>query len=138
MACITKKRDNVEDYVDDYLKKLAYLRTHSYNFHTIPDKNLWPNGNFETVLPPIRNRGVGRPRLSRRRGSNEPKKMQKSVGFRCGICKEVGHNSRTCINKSHPEVLWFTSTHEGTLTRRDATNYVSPQPLTQGAPQPSQ
>ena len=54
MACITKKRDNVEDYVDDYLKKLAYLRTYSNNFHAIPNMNIWPNGNFKNVLPPIK------------------------------------------------------------------------------------
>ncbi|TXG69661.1 hypothetical protein EZV62_004596 [Acer yangbiense] len=186
MACITKKRDNVEDYVDDYLKKPAYLRTYSNNFHAIPDENLWPNGNFKTILPPIKKRGVGRPKLSRKRGSTEPNKVQRSVGFRCGICKEVGHNSRTCKNKSNPEagssstpgsthpthsstqtgnatttdavgiatatgatgndtaitaayprisgtitrVLWFPSRPEGILTRTDATNDVSTQPLT--------
>ncbi|KAK0583094.1 hypothetical protein LWI29_033248 [Acer saccharum] len=185
MAYITKKRDNVEDYVDDYLKKPAYLRTYSNNFHVILDEKLWPNGNFKTVLPPIKKRGVGRPKLSRKRGSTEPNKVQRSVGFRCGICKEDGHNSRTCKNKSHPEagssstpgsthpghsstqignatatgaarngtitttasphisgnvtrVLWFPSRPEGTLTQTDATNDVSTQPLTQGAPQPSQ
>ncbi|TXG49058.1 hypothetical protein EZV62_024933 [Acer yangbiense] len=171
MACITKKRDNAEDYVDDYLKKPVFLRTYSNNFRAIPDENLWPNGNFKTVMPPIKKRGVGRPKLSRRKGSNEPNKVQRLVGFRCGICKEVGHNSRTCKNKSHPEagssstpgsthhaittgaagngtttgaagtvtrVLWFPSTPEGTLTRIESTNYVSTQPLTQGAPQPSQ
>ncbi|TXG53787.1 hypothetical protein EZV62_019043 [Acer yangbiense] len=206
MACITKKRDNVEDYVHDYLKKPTYLRTYSNNFHAIPDENLWPNGNFKTVLPPIKKRGVGRPKLSRKRGSTEPNKVQRSVGFRCSICKEVGHNSRTCKNKSNPEaaststapprpqkatkrmtneatnssthgsthpthsstqtgnatatsaagngtattaasprisgtvtrVLWFPSRPEGILTQTDATNDVSTQPLTQGAPQPSQ
>ena len=99
-----KKRDNVEDYVDDYLKKPAYLRTYSNNFHAIPDENLWPNGNFKTVLPPIKKRGVGRPKLSRKKGSTEPNKVQRSVGFRCGICTEVGHNSRTCKIKPNPEV----------------------------------
>ncbi|TXG60945.1 hypothetical protein EZV62_012308 [Acer yangbiense] len=103
MACITKKRDNVEDYVHDYLKKPTYLRTYSNNFHAIPDENLWPNGNFKTVLPPIKKRGVGRPKLSRKRGSTKPNKVQISVGFRCSICKEVGHNSRTCKNKSNLE-----------------------------------
>ncbi|KAK4857803.1 hypothetical protein QYF36_006500 [Acer negundo] len=104
MACITKKRDNVEDYIDDYLKKPAYLRTYCNNFPVIPDENLWLNGNFKTVLPPIRKRGVGMPKLSRKKGSNEPNKVQRSVGFRCGTCKEVGHNYRTCKNKSHPKV----------------------------------
>ncbi|TXG51606.1 hypothetical protein EZV62_024130 [Acer yangbiense] len=188
-ACITKKRDKVEDYVDDYLKKPAYLRTYSNNFHAILDENLWPNGNFKNVLPPIKKRGVGMPRLSRKRGSNEPKKVQRSVGFRCGICKEVaststapprpqkatkrmtnkasssstpgsthpGHSSTQTgnatatgaggssttaasprISRTVTRVLWFPSMLEETLTRRDATNYVSTQPLTQGAPQPSQ
>ncbi|KAI9156739.1 hypothetical protein LWI28_011389 [Acer negundo] len=98
-----RKRDNDEDYVNDYLKKAAYLRTYSNNIHAISDKNLWLNENFETILPPIRKMGVGKPRLSRRRGSTEPKKVQRSVGFKCGICKEVGHNSRTCKNTSTTE-----------------------------------
>ncbi|KAK3226555.1 hypothetical protein Dsin_006417 [Dipteronia sinensis] len=114
MACITKRRDNVEDYVDDYLKKSTYLRTYSNNFHAIPYENLWPDRNFETVLPPKRKRGVGRPRLSKRRGSNEPKKVQRSVGFRCMICKEVGSNSTLGgPDSTHPG---HSSTHTGNAT----------------------
>ncbi|KAK2639498.1 hypothetical protein Ddye_027293 [Dipteronia dyeriana] len=129
VKCITKKRDNVEDYVHDYLKKSTYLRTYANNFHAIPDENLWSNGDFKTVLPPIKKKGVGRSRLSRIRGPNEPKKVKRSVGFRCGICKKAGHNSRTCKNKSHPEVgsnstlggpdsthLGQSSTHTGNAT----------------------
>ena len=52
---VSQKRDNVEDYVDVYvdvyLKKATYLRTYSNNIYAIPDDNLWPIGNFETVLP---------------------------------------------------------------------------------------
>ncbi|TXG47749.1 hypothetical protein EZV62_027043 [Acer yangbiense] len=42
------------------------------------------------------------------------------------------------ISGTITRVLWFPSTQEGTSTPRDTTNYVSTQPLTQGAPQPSQ
>ncbi|KAK3198565.1 hypothetical protein Dsin_021980 [Dipteronia sinensis] len=102
MACITKTRDNVENYVDDYLKKAAYLKPYSNKIHAIPDDNLWPEGQFETVLPPVKRRD-GMPRLSRRKGPNEPMRVQMSIGFRCGKCKEVGHNSRTFKNNPTTE-----------------------------------
>ncbi|TXG52454.1 hypothetical protein EZV62_021623 [Acer yangbiense] len=82
--------------------KAAYLSRYSNNIHAIPDDNLWPNGNFETVLPPIRRRGAGRPKLSRNKGSNEPIRVQRSIGFRCGIC---GSSS------THPEATGAASTH---------------------------
>ncbi|TXG66487.1 hypothetical protein EZV62_007762 [Acer yangbiense] len=75
MACITKKRDNVEDCMDDYLKKATYLKTYSNNIHAIPDENLWPNGEFEIVLQPVKRMRAGRLRLSRRKGSNELRKQ---------------------------------------------------------------
>ncbi|KAI9156325.1 hypothetical protein LWI28_004375 [Acer negundo] len=102
MACITKTRDNVENYMDDYLKKAAYPKTYSNKIHAIPDENLWPEDQFETVLPPVKRRRAGRPRLSRKKGPNELMRVQRSVGFRCGKCKEVGHNSRTC--KKNPTI----------------------------------
>ncbi|KAK3211693.1 hypothetical protein Dsin_016399 [Dipteronia sinensis] len=98
MACITKTRDNVENYMDDYLKKTAYLKTYSNEIHEIPDENLCPKGQFEIVLPPVKRGRAGRPKLSRRKGSNEPLRVQRSNGFRCEKCKEVGHNSMTCKN----------------------------------------
>ncbi|KAL5740629.1 hypothetical protein ACOSQ2_029809 [Xanthoceras sorbifolium] len=96
MACITKIRIDVENYVHDYLKKPAYLRTYSHYIHAIPDESLWPEVESETILPPKKRRRAGRPRLSRRRGAGEPARVKRSVGFRCSKCKQVGHNSRTC------------------------------------------
>ncbi|KAK4836162.1 hypothetical protein QYF36_019367 [Acer negundo] len=86
-----------------FLKVIDEIKQTSLEAHAYLNKNLWLNENFETILPPIRKMGVGKPRLSRRRGSTEPKKVQRSVGFKCGICKEVGHNSRTCKNTSTTE-----------------------------------
>ena len=84
-----KKRDNVEDYVDDYLKKPAYLRTYSNNFHAIPDENLWPNGNFKTVLPPIKKRGVGRPKLSRKKDQLNLIRCKGQLGLDVGYVKRL-------------------------------------------------
>ncbi|KAH7548595.1 hypothetical protein JRO89_XS14G0176700 [Xanthoceras sorbifolium] len=96
IACISKIRVDVENYVHDYLKKPAYLRTYSHYIHAIPDESLWPEVESETVLPPKKRRRAGRPRLSRQRGAGEPARVKRSVGFRCSKCKQVGHNSRKC------------------------------------------
>ncbi|KAL5831105.1 hypothetical protein ACOSQ4_016459 [Xanthoceras sorbifolium] len=45
-------------------------------------------------------RRPGRPKLQRRRGLNEPKKVPRSSSLKCSICHEVGHNSRTCKKKN--------------------------------------
>ncbi|KAK0598843.1 hypothetical protein LWI29_038544 [Acer saccharum] len=96
MACITRMRQNVEDYVHEYLKKPAYLKTYSNAIHAIPNESLWHEVEHRTVLPPLKRRRSGRPRLSRRRGVIEPARVKRSMGFRCSKCQEVGHNSRTC------------------------------------------
>ncbi|KAL5765757.1 hypothetical protein ACOSP7_016374 [Xanthoceras sorbifolium] len=89
LACILKRRDAVEGYVHDYLKKPCYLKTYSHAMHPIPDEHLWPD-----------RRRPGRPKLQRRRGLNEPKKVPRSSSLKCSICHEVGHNSRTCKKKN--------------------------------------
>ncbi|KAL5763814.1 hypothetical protein ACOSQ2_016408 [Xanthoceras sorbifolium] len=87
-------------YVHDYLKKPCYLKTYSHAMHPIPDEHLWPNVEFATVLPPLKRRRPGRPKLQRRRGLNEPQKVPRSSSLKCSICHEVGHNSRTCKKKN--------------------------------------
>ncbi|KAK0575955.1 hypothetical protein LWI29_009574 [Acer saccharum] len=107
MACITRMRQNVEDYVHEYLKKLAYLKTYSNAIHAISDESLWPEVEHGTVLPPLKRRRSGRSRLSRRRGVTEPARVKRSMGFRCSKCQEVGYNSRTCkapVQRSRTEV----------------------------------
>ncbi|KAL5740860.1 hypothetical protein ACOSQ2_030040 [Xanthoceras sorbifolium] len=64
------------------------------------NEHLWPNVEFATVLPPLKRRRPGRPKLQRRRGLNEPQKVPRSSSLKCSICHEVGHNSRTCKKKN--------------------------------------
>ncbi|KAL5844530.1 hypothetical protein ACOSQ4_010488 [Xanthoceras sorbifolium] len=63
-------------------------------------EHLWPDVEFATVLPPLKRRRPGRPKLQRRRGLNEPKKVPRSSSLKCSICHEGGHNSRTCKKKN--------------------------------------
>ncbi|TXG51874.1 hypothetical protein EZV62_021043 [Acer yangbiense] len=142
MACITRMRQNVEDYVHEYLKKPAYLKTYSNAIHAIPDESLWPEVEHGTVLPPLKMRRSSRPRLSRRRGVTEPARVKRSMGFRCSKCQEVGHNSRTYkvpVQGSRTEVLWFSSSQEGTSSQGHAGNaHLTSQNLMLNAPQQPQ
>ncbi|KAL5813605.1 hypothetical protein ACOSQ3_024375 [Xanthoceras sorbifolium] len=45
---------------------------------------------------------AGRPKKQRIRGATESRRVQRSIGFRCSKCKEVGHNSRTYQNRDQP------------------------------------
>ncbi|KAI9174090.1 hypothetical protein LWI28_011814 [Acer negundo] len=89
MACITRIRQNVEDYMHEYIKKPAYLKIYSNSIHAIPDESLWPEVEHGTVLPPLRRRRSSRPRLSRRRGITEPSRVKRSIGFICSKCQKV-------------------------------------------------
>ncbi|KAL5744180.1 hypothetical protein ACOSQ2_027296 [Xanthoceras sorbifolium] len=91
MTCITKKRDDVEQFVYDYLKKPSYLITHAHVIHAIPYEYSWPHLELETILPPIKKKKASRLRKSRRRGATEPVKVQRSVGFRCSNCQQPGN-----------------------------------------------
>ncbi|KAL5828075.1 hypothetical protein ACOSQ4_019872 [Xanthoceras sorbifolium] len=86
LACISKKTESVETYVHHCLKKPSYLKTYCHLIHPIPDEHIWPQMKFETVLPPLKSRKAGRQKKQRRRGENEPRKMQRLVGFRCSKC----------------------------------------------------
>ena len=81
------------------MKKDAYLKTYSHMMHPIPDEHSWPDVQYGTVLPPVKKKRASRPKLQRKRGLNEGRKVPRSIGFRCSIFEEVGHNSRTCTNK---------------------------------------
>ncbi|KAK4838227.1 hypothetical protein QYF36_012090 [Acer negundo] len=74
-------------------------RGKAFRMHPIPDEHSWPDVQYGTVLLPLKKKRDGRPKLQRRRGLNEGRKVPRSIGFRCSICEEVGHNSRTCTNK---------------------------------------
>ncbi|KAL5747283.1 hypothetical protein ACOSP7_024280 [Xanthoceras sorbifolium] len=87
MECIMKIRVNVQNYVHDYLKKSAYLRTYSHFIHAIPNESLWPDVKSETVLSPKKRMSADRLRLSRRRSAAKPARVKRSMRFRCSKCK---------------------------------------------------
>ena len=64
--------------------------------HPIPDEALWSEVDFDYVTAPIIKRKPGRPKVLRRREADEPAKEKRSSTVKCGICKTIGHNRRSC------------------------------------------
>ena len=100
LAAICYSRQPVEEFVHPYFTKEAYLRAHTNMIHPILDHTMWNLVPGEPLQPSPLRRKRGRPRISRRRGADEPTAGQgeskRSHTLRCKKCKEVGHNSRTC------------------------------------------
>ena len=99
LTCIFHNRENPENYCHPYLTTEAYMRTYSDMIHPLPDESSWSDVEHETVEPPYRKRMPGRPKKCRRREPDEPVPHnihKRSTTLRCCVCKEFGHNKRTC------------------------------------------
>ncbi|KAL2933320.1 Protein FAR1-RELATED SEQUENCE 8, partial [Bienertia sinuspersici] len=84
------------DFVSHFFKGEAYKLTYSEHIHPMPDPSQWPVYDFPKILPPPFQRTAGRPQKQRKRSRHEKKKGKRNSTVKCGKCKEVGHNSRTC------------------------------------------
>ncbi|KAL5852238.1 hypothetical protein ACOSQ3_007356 [Xanthoceras sorbifolium] len=74
--------------------------------------NINPEPKIHAHFQRLFKKRAGKPKKQRIREATESRRVQRSTGFRCSKCKEVGHNSRTCKNRDH-------------LTQRKRTKAVS-------------
>ncbi|XP_028102732.1 uncharacterized protein LOC114301971 [Camellia sinensis] len=95
-ACITHKRMNLETYCNTMYYKHIYFKAYGEIIHPIHDESLWGPVLGDELKPPPLKRMPGRPRKSRRREIDEAAPSKRSCTVRCIICKEIGHNKRTC------------------------------------------
>ncbi|XP_056689837.1 uncharacterized protein [Spinacia oleracea] len=93
---IYHQRLNPTDFVSPYFKGAAYKLTYSEHIHPMPDSTQWPTFELPRILPPLMRRAAGRPAKQRRRGAHEKKRGKRNTIVKCGKCKQIGHNSRTC------------------------------------------
>ncbi|XP_056691880.1 uncharacterized protein [Spinacia oleracea] len=93
---IYHQRLNPTDFVSPYFKGAAYKLTYSEHIHPMPDSTQWPTFELPRILPPLMRRAAGRPAKQRRRGAHEKKRGKRNTTVKCGKCKQIGHNSRTC------------------------------------------
>ncbi|KAJ4974525.1 hypothetical protein NE237_007699 [Protea cynaroides] len=94
------KRQNLEDYCDKYYTMERYMQAYGEMIHPLPDlTNLEASGEGGVLQPPLLRRLPGRPHKNKKRelGEAEPGAFRRGARtVRCDICKETGHNRRTC------------------------------------------
>ncbi|XP_027166420.1 uncharacterized protein LOC113766425 [Coffea eugenioides] len=92
-------RMKVENYVDEFYSKEAYLRAYVYSIGAVPSKEHWIDSGMQQLNPPFVKKKPGRPKKLRRRGPDEPRDPQraskKALTIYCKRCLKAGHNRRT-------------------------------------------
>lgn len=91
MCCIDVIRIDVEDYIDLLLKKEVFS-TYNKWINLISNKIMWPIVVHNDEHPPKVNKQFGRPKLVRRRATDELQLMKRSCSVRCTIHNEWEHN----------------------------------------------
>jgi len=105
-SAITFHGHKPEDYVDLCYSIEMYKKAYAPIIYPMPSEEQWVKTAHD-VLDPLRSRSMlGRPRKARVKGHVEsrvpqnPYRMRKfGLKGRCGLCKLVRHNSRTCPKK---------------------------------------
>ena len=107
---------NVNDYVADCFKKVAYKRCYQFALPTLNGRKMCPETSEEPLLPPPFRKLPGRPKKDKKRPNGEKKKDEKSKRIRkprvtntnptkisksgftmkCSNCHGIGHNKTTC------------------------------------------
>ncbi|KAL0361679.1 UNVERIFIED_CONTAM: hypothetical protein Sradi_3852400 [Sesamum radiatum] len=90
IAAISYHRLNLEDYVEDYFKKEAYLRVYRHMINHVPGMHDYEESSLGIVNPPHVATKVGRPKKVRRRDANDLKDgnvvSRKGLSHTCANC----------------------------------------------------
>ncbi|XP_066165208.1 uncharacterized protein [Oryza sativa Japonica Group] len=96
-----------EDYVVDYFRKDAYMRTYTAVIYPVPDEHSWTKTDSPDIDPPKFDKHVGRPKKSRRKGPDEGPRVQgpaRKTTSTCSNCRRDGHTYRTCGKPLRPNL----------------------------------
>ncbi|XP_056690902.1 uncharacterized protein [Spinacia oleracea] len=99
LACCRAYSLSPSQFIDPYFTSGEYVGTYNARFFPIPDKDYWsPYNGPKVVADTDQKRTKGRPPSKRLR--NE---MDESVRGKvtCSICRQKGHNKKTCSLRSH-------------------------------------
>ncbi|XP_058217317.1 uncharacterized protein LOC131328386 [Rhododendron vialii] len=105
MAAIITDKSKPEDFVHECFHVATFAKTYEPMIKPIPDASMWVHTDFSPLIPPPFRARSGRPTKERRRGHDEEPKKRGGVRrqyttIKCRICKQPGHNARTCAQKS--------------------------------------
>ena len=87
-------------FVESYYTTQSYYDTWAPLFHPIFNEDEWPLYDGTVIVAPesMRHSGSGRPKSTLLH--NEVDVREGKTLIRCGLCKQLGHNRRSCKNRS--------------------------------------
>ncbi|XP_048494366.1 uncharacterized protein LOC104908537 [Beta vulgaris subsp. vulgaris] len=101
-ACLVKRRQNPEDFVDDYYSKATYLKAYSIHVRPMPGMSQWEKNDMPKPLPPVHRKMPGKPSKKKRKkevGEDEGRFVKKpKKPNNCSNCGQPGHNILKCKN----------------------------------------
>ncbi|WOL11106.1 transcription factor interactor and regulator CCHC(Zn) family [Canna indica] len=105
ISCIIWLKEDPDQYVDNYYKREAYMKTYEFLLEPLTGKDTWPEVGGPFVLPPRVKKMSGRPKKKRRREINEDNSSTSILSRRgtiitCHMCHQVGHNRRCCPRRA--------------------------------------
>ena len=85
-------------FIEGYYTTKSYYDTWAPLFHPIFNENEWPLYDGTVIVPPesMQHFGSGRPKSTRLHSEMDVKEGKTLVT--CGLCKQLGHNRRSCKN----------------------------------------
>jgi hypothetical protein len=98
-----------ESWVHPVYKLDTWKQVYSFKIFPINGKALWKKSQIPiTIIPPNHHTQVGRPKKKRKKSTVEDVKRsgrlsKQDITVTCGICKNKGHNRRSCKEKSKQE-----------------------------------
>ncbi|KAL6201570.1 hypothetical protein ACLB2K_025283 [Fragaria x ananassa] len=103
------KRHDPDDYVAACYLKKTYMSIYDNLIQPVNSMDMWSRGENPVIQPPQYWRQPGRPRTARMKTAYEKDKDDDTVigkkkrALRCGSCKQIGHNSKTCQRHLPPK-----------------------------------
>ncbi|CAI9299761.1 unnamed protein product [Lactuca saligna] len=103
VASISFLNKDVEAYVDKMFSITTFRKAYNYKISPMNSSDMWPETNYTPPLPPINRRMPGRPTTKRKKSTTENtgthRVFKAGKKIRCSICKEIGHNKATCLQR---------------------------------------
>ena len=87
-------------FVEGYYTTQSYYDTWASLFHPIFNEDEWPIYDSPTIRPPesMQRMGSGRPKSTQLHSEMDVREGITSIT--CELCKQLGHNRRSCKNKN--------------------------------------
>ena len=87
-------------FVQGYYNTQSYYDIWANLFHPIYDEKEWPLFDGPTIVAPesMKRMGSGRPKSTRLHNEMDVKEGKTTITY--GLCKQLGHNRRSCKNRN--------------------------------------